>query len=90
MTSMPVEERRNIHTSRSFWFRLVNDLRVICELAAVGLILASLSGYWNSIMQCTFIPLIAIFPNKNSPDGEFTYPINRFTVFMSAQRVELI
>ena len=90
MTSMPVEERRIKHTSRSFWFRLMNALRVICELAADGLILTSLPGYWKGVIQSTVIPPITTSPNKNSPDEEFANCINRFTVFMSAQRVELI
>ena len=54
MTSLPVEDRKENHTQHSIWFRLVQVLWFALALVALGVIMASLPGYWRGIVEGGF------------------------------------
>jgi hypothetical protein len=54
MTSISVEDGREKHIQHSIWFRLVQVLWFALALVAVGVILASLPGYWQGIVDGVF------------------------------------
>jgi len=54
MTNISVEDNRENHRERSVWLRLVQVLWFALALVAVGVILASLPGYWQWIVEGTF------------------------------------
>jgi hypothetical protein len=54
MTSLPVEDRKENHTQHSIWFRLVQVLWFALALVALGVIMASLPGYWKGIVEGGF------------------------------------
>jgi hypothetical protein len=58
MTIAPVEDQSEKHIQHSIWFRLVQVLWFVCAIAAAGLILSSLFGYWQHITEVTFIQFI--------------------------------
>jgi hypothetical protein len=53
------QDQAEIGAGQSNWIRLARVVWYVCALAAVGMILVSLLGYWQGIIQETFIPPIA-------------------------------
>ena len=69
MSLTPIQDLTIKDGKQSIWYRLVRVLWFVCTLAAVGLILASLFGYWQGIVQGTFIPPIVTL-------SDYTFTMN--------------
>jgi len=76
MTFTPMQDQLIKNEGQSIWFRPVRVFWFVCALAAVGMILASLLGYWQGIVLETFIPPIAT-------TSDYTFTMNLIAALTS-------